>query len=646
MRLLGTICYYILIWPVVKLFLVCRYIYREFWLRFLFWFNKTSLMGGLAEAGERGRQSRIFRLIGNGITLLGFGLGIVAIGASIWFTGGLALPLWATGLIMLGVTMNLIALPFGSSANTIKIQTYYDAEWDLQLLNNEKATIDQEPPHGLQSPFRQQAMLGFRYGHDVNGLMGTMASWVGTIVDVISAFIMPVAATVGSLIFLISRASGLVSAGGAPFTNQHRLWVHKKNIKDQITVYYDLAKLNSEKQHQHVEKIINDAFVDLKLKKTDHHYAIWIKFRCYRAVERALTPQSELTDADIKRIVTVFMQDFCKPSYTFLHKISTDNADENPAKELDGKQIKQILKHNASDSKEPTNHPDVCVLDAMPYFEERLYQKLRDSKSGISVKSTVEQFVKTYFKVDHEGHTALFTDYLVGLLLDNGAKAQSVTLCKDLYLVLVNRLSSVPYITYHAPYWSLDTQKLIDTWPIETSHGKQFVATYQLKQLAILFKDCYLQQVAKDPVKQSSQQQSAANIALEIWLSIIREAENDAPEGKYDDHDPIFHGIRIFCLKYMTDMIKQKQAKGLDKQNINELKIRLKAYIKEEVEQHTYISSFNLLLHKYAKRVGHKYFNVPQEKEAPLAPEEPKLETEWLNQGRSFARHLSLPQGG
>src|ERR1700678_316609 len=127
-----------------------RHLYKEYWLQFLVWFGSTKLMGGAAHAESRGNIARVGRILSNILTLAGFIGGIATIGLTTWFTGGLALPIWAIVCMSLGITTNFLLLPIHSAANTAQIQKYYNKQFEiLEKIRKKANKSGEEPPHGL-----------------------------------------------------------------------------------------------------------------------------------------------------------------------------------------------------------------------------------------------------------------------------------------------------------------------------------------------------------------------------------------------------------------------------------------------------------------------------------------------------------------
>jgi hypothetical protein len=627
-----------------------RAIYQKIWLNFLFWFNKTRVMGGRSKSGERGTQSRLLRLLGNALTITGLVGGVIAIGFSIWFTGGLALPLWAALLMFTGISINFLALPVGSSANTVKIQTYYDAEWELQLLNNEKATIDQEPPHGMHGPVRQQVMLGIRYGHDVNGLLGTAASWVSSIFEILGRFTSVFMPIIGNIMYLAARASALFSATTSPLTNQHRLWVHKKNITDQINMYYDLCSDQNLVQHQRIQSIVKTVFTEkLKVNGDDNYYGTWTQFRCYRAVERILKDDNNIDNQTIIASAHQYIADFTKPKLTLAQRFVNffkKKSDEPVPYRLDREKLRGILN---KDSSAPTKHNEVCVLDSMPYFEERLYHQLQKTCTPqlSSASDVLMQWGASFFeKKPHEYHE-LFLDYLKSAFSGKTLEPEKLT------ALLESKDFSI-YFKGTSGAYSVDTETMLKKWPIETSHGPQFIASHQLKQLANLVLKNYdlpepdINNAAPEPEK------TPTEIAEEIWLSIIQEDKDLPKEGRYDDHDPVFHGVKCYCMKYMVE--KLKAAETIDASIKADLRIKIAEVVDKIKEESTFkkfiakIPTKIPVLKKMLAGVSYKSMDVsklPSKTENTdnlgLAPKPEPLKTPSLILGKQVYSYLLSP---
>jgi len=652
--LVGLPLYYLFVAP----FLAMRHIYKEYWLPFLFKFNKTKIMGGRAHAGRMSRYSQIARLIGNAITIAAILIAVAVIGVTIVYSGGLAAPVWAAtmpywlgGLMALGMGINFLALPVGSSAKTVKIQTYYDAEWELQLLNNEKATIKQEPPHGMNSPPAQQAMLLTRYGHDINGAAGTAASWAGTIVDILVMASIIVNPVVGSILFLASRVSALVSATGAPLTNQQRLSVHKKNISDQIVAYYDLCQLKTNDIHQRIKPIVDRVLFELRLNLKDH-YTQWVSFRCYRAMERLLQSKGtqEITDEQLISNVISFLSPLCEQKYSVVETMKSMMSSEpivTSQQQFNRSKLRGIL----------SDGPELSVLDAMPHIEEKLYQHLREQiiPAVIPVAPTIN-LLKEKLHPDADAYSALFLHYFHSAVLEKNC---GIPAGFDWNTVLQRPALADCFIhDRDSDRWSIYVDGLKAKWVVETAHGPQLVAPFQLKKLAELFLEeltqalpleAQPQQVTaappeeeppqyaevQQPAPDKNNKEIARQKALDIWYRVIKEVDDEADEGKYDDHDPLFHGVMTFCIDYLMEKLEHELDQDPDDHQIKLVEFELEAKLRKEIQRSTYISTKSLLIYNTIKPVGYKYFN-PDKLNQPTY----ECQTEWLRQGSSVRHTL------
>jgi len=616
------------------LFLSARKIYHGVWMPFLFWFNKTPLMGGRANAGKRGRQSRIARGVGNTVVVLAIIAVIIVFALTNTFTLGTALPFWAAGLIFLGVAINFTALPFGSSGNTVKIQTYYDTLAELQNLNNEKSGVTQEVPHGMHGSTSQKLMLVGRYGHDVNGGFGSLSSFTDTVLDFVSVLFTPIAPIVSLSLFTVSRASALISVGGAPLTNQHRLSVYKQNLLDQINTYYDLCAIKTPDIYKVAAEIINDVFQIIGDDK--HHYTHWMRFRCFCALERVILvlmkdPAFKLEDLksnEVKEALLSFINQFTEGvPLTLAQKIGFKAPPAQPIKQFYREKLRDCLLTEVGGS-------TLCVLDAMPHLEQKLFQQLlpvAQDKAPIipSNKKVTQQSSQQHMPLplrdlanglavasDPDGHHLLFVNYLHSAFLEKSitfnAKQKVDWQALGGKYILARQVQRRGHNGYTiAQAYSLDKPALIDAWPVETSHGKQFIAGYQLKKLAEQVVSNYLQSLNLKTIAPEKPAPGvvAKRIALRLWNELVKdpvlekEPDEDVEEEdswKYDGDDSRFHGVMACCLDTMQRELEPILAKGeFTPQLEADLKTRLSKVLDTMTEQPT--AKLALFLHRKPK---------------------------------------------
>lgn len=510
--------------------------YKNYWLKFLFWFNNTWIMGGRANAGQRVKIAQRVRLFANALVITVF---FSTATISTILSGGLAFPLWAMAVMGFGITLNFFALPITSSGNTVKIQTYYDTEWELQTLNNEKGRIEQEPPHGLlhsgQDQFR---MLLYRYLHDLNGLVGTLFSWGVALYDLLYPVITIFAAPVAGGLTLASRLSGAISASGAPFTYKKRLSVHTQNINDQITVYYDICCKKTPERHQRVQKLIDIIFSTYPIKKTKYYE--WLKFRCYRAIERAL--QEGAAENLIAQTVQFELKTICST--------------KNGINEISRTKLREILKQTRKGAL-------FAVLDALPIFEEKLYQKLKQPDATIDLSLLRNQFTK-----DINGYRELFVNYFKSAWLKEHADFNALERMK-----WNEKLTSLKFVLKTDAGFTFDINALKnhEDWAIDTSHGKQLLPTHHIKKLATLLAfQC--EPPATTPIL-IAKTETIEEIADKIWLSVVPKKTDN--EYDYDDHETAFQG-GMFSIK---EFLIAELAKDNSVKKQEELELKLKRLI-------------------------------------------------------------------
>jgi hypothetical protein len=611
-----------LAWPFVQTFKAGRYIYKTYWLSFLFWladaqFNVLGYqisIGGRAHAARVGDNARVGRLFGNTLSLAPVLTTIGIVGITSFITGGAALPLWGAILLAAGVAINFGLLPICSAANTVDMQTKYDAEWELQIRNNKKAAISQEPPHGvLHGTPEQRRMLLTRSAHDANGLLGTLTSWAEGIVNLVSLFFTPIATVVSGGLFLAARSSALISATGAPFTNQYRLSVYEKNLQDQITAYYDHCRIQDRETHKKVADIINDALKSLKIAATPLRE--WVVFRCYCVVERLLaesTKENLIDEAQLKTNINDFINQFCDENAT---------PEEPGDKQISEEKLRNVLGNNTP----------LCALDALPHLEEKLYQAI---KNPALTKSNPGLGLQTCFKACKKGHPELFVTYVRSALYNKNPAFHEILMSdKDLWDSIFEKAGIADYMNFEKGQgWSFNINKLLETWPVETSHGQQLIAPYHLNQLALLLVD----HICAVEVSPPDNQVIAQKKALEIWDDVINPTKDEnKPEGTYDDHDPHFHGVKTFMIQCLTKELKTALDDKKPEAEVTALVQNLYQKLNSFIAGITETSVTQLIMYQLKPEAGYNYLHpekLPEnkkDKEDELSQE--YYETPWLN---------------
>ncbi len=459
-----------------------REFYKEYWLTFYFWLNEHYLFGP-AWAGIWIKITHITRLIMNALKI------------GLYIFINVALPL--VNLVLM--TINALAIFVGSPSNTVKIQTYYNTEWEFQLLNNaEGNTPEQEPPHGiLHSHPAQQWMLFLRYLHDLNGFTGSIMSILIILSAILTALfgVALFSTGIGEILTLVAIISGAVSAVGITYTYKNRLRVHTQNINDQINLNYDYSRINTPKLHYQVEDIIHEISNDNYIKQDKYYH--WIRFRCYRAVKRALQSGIVAPQIDMSELKTNF---------------------------------KNILVNDGG--------PKYTLLDGLAIWEERLYQKLI-SKTEVNLLSVCHMFAPCNF-----GYPHLFINYFKSAWLKEYGHYKGIEKIDWKKLLSNNEYIACDLATGK---FSFNKEALKDNqdWAVDTSHGKRLLPTVHIRKLAEKF--------VQDCIEPSSIKQQA----LDIWYTAIPKKDDGEYEG-YDDHDPLFHGVMTFTMKYLIEALNNK----------------------------------------------------------------------------------------
>jgi hypothetical protein len=460
-----------------------REFYKEYWLTFYFWLNEHYLYGP-AWAGVWIKLTHITRLIMNVLKI------------ALYTVMSAALPL--INLVLMAI--NSIAIFVGSPSNTVKIQTYYNTEWELQLLNNaEGNTPEQEPPHGiLHSHPAQQWMLFLRYLHDLNGFSGSIIS----IVIIFSALLTVLfgvalfSSGIGEILTLVALISGVASALGITYTYKNRLRVHTQNINDQIKLHYDYSRINNPTLHGQVEDIMREISNDNYIKQ-DKYYE-WIRFRCYRAVKRALESGFNPDIAILK------------------DSLKTVN-------------FKNILVND--------NGPKCTLLDGLAIWEERLYQQL------ICQSEVNLLFVCDMFEPCKLGYPHLFINYFKSAWLKEYGSYKGINNID--WKTILSKSEYISCSLAHAKFtFNKDAIKDNQDWAVDTSHGKRLLPTIHIKKLAEKF------------VQDSIEPPSIKQQALDIWYAAMPKI--DGEYIGYDDHDPKFHGVMTFTLKFLIEALNNK----------------------------------------------------------------------------------------
>lgn len=561
-----------------------REFYKKYWLGFLFWLNETYL-GGRAHAGGWVRSAQITRWIVNAIMIITI---LSVMGFSTIFSGGLALPAWATLILWLGMSINMAALPIGSASNTVKIQVYYDFEWRLRLKNNEKGLINEEPPHGLlTSHAAQRNMLLKRYAHDVNGATGTVLSFLLTLASCLTFFGITTLFSIATAawFFICSRFSGAFSATGASYTYKNRLDVHTQNINKQIDEYYDHSELNTPDVHENITLTIDKVFSQYLF--TENKYYKWLKFECYCAVERAVK-EGISTDQMLQTIQQV-LESTCDT--------------KGDTKTISRDKLHHFLKQ------EDAGAPALSVLDALPYVQEKLYQMLKCTKGTIAEVPFIAA-LRQQMAPCQNGYREAFITYFKSSWLSLHKDFYGLQACENSFAIKLEAYLEKRGSIFH---FNKEVLKEKEEWAIETSHGKQLLASHHIKKLAELFAQQCIEQekIIKQPTSESVAEKTAKEHALEIWDAVFPKNEG---EYEYDDHKPIFHKVMSNVLRFVIAKIEAELQKPKKEQSLNTLKQTLKNNLETIVKKATQDSSFRKRLRElfpyYFSTLPFKSFNV------------------------------------
>ncbi len=555
--------------------------YHYFFLNNYFRFFKF-IFGERENAGQIARLMDISRIVF--ITLSMIGLFLIPLIAPHLAAAALI----GTIVFNFFVTMNFLILFFRSSSHTVKIQSYYDTEWRWKLINIKLGLLHgMEPFHGFRSSLAQIRMLLTRYLHDLNGLLGTLSSWLvtlcayaATITSVaffsflgpVATFFMPVA----SGLFVYSHVSRGVSVLGAPLNYKYRLSIHSKNITDEITLHYDLLKHDNFVLYHNVNKITNNVFESYP-SAIENKYYHWVRGSTFYAIERVLRDHSglEINPSQVKSILDTFLE----------------------------------------------NGPDCAFLDALPIYEETLYQKLivTQNKELNELESTLFFCEKT--------HRDAFILYFKSAWLKNhdGFKAVESFAWEDLLKQHVGEYLDIT----NTKITNFNEHTLKNKWPMDTSHGNRLLVSHQIKELAESFAQAcdpkYNEPILLEELK-------AEQKADQIWLQIIK-GDTEHFEGEYDEHDPFFYGIRM----HTKDYLKRKL---LEQVNENELKIDVETKIKQISEKST--------LQSVKKFLGWEYLGLDYKADSrSFNPDKwqakgQSYETPWLQKSSEFASLLAM----
>jgi len=561
-------------WPIWLPFLIVfglainykplREIYKKYWLPLHFKLNK--LLGGRAFAGRWVRRAQRIRLGGNTITTVAIiFLFAMAISITTFFSMGAAFPIWAVVLMSFGAGANMFALPIGAASNTVKAQCPYEHEERLRKLNNMKAGLTAETPHGIfTSHAEQRNMLLARYAHDGNGAGGT----VMTGLDILAFFGASVAGPIPSAsMFFASRASALISASGAPFTYKKRLNVHYNNIKNQVFEYYWHCARIKPDTHARINHLLNKTFAQRALK--DNKYALWLRFECYCALERVIDENINVNENVLIANINEILDTVCKTKegensvsrkrlYTIL------GAKAKPTSLSYSEKIRALF--NAGNQLAP--------LDAMPIFQEQLYQKikLQTAYSKQFPSNLLEQFAP-----QQGAYPEVFLTHLKSAYLTKNGNLNELT---PENLKRLARMSK-DCIQIKDGLLHFNDEKLTQHFGMDTAHDKQF-SPHCMKFLA--------ESLIDDPPIQAAPSEkttpSDKDLAESIWLDVFKMVQSNGEEREYDtydDHDILFHMVMACIVANLTQKLAQCAVEDKEKKK-SELTAALNIFAKTITE--------------------------------------------------------------
>lgn len=246
-------------------------------------------LGGRAKAGRLGRYSRIIRLCANALSLTVLILGVASIGFAAFWAGDVVLPLWSLSAMGAGVITNTLAIIVGAAANHLKIEQYYDAELELHAANNElRAELGDNTISLRRSA--QKTRVGLARGlHDLNGFGGSIVGWASAIPGIMllaSASTYHLAPHIAVILFVVSRASALLSVLAVWGTNQYRLSAYKASIRALMDTHERLKSQQNPKRHAFVVGLVNDVLDQCRVDKKDQ-YTHRVRYALYRAMDGA-----------------------------------------------------------------------------------------------------------------------------------------------------------------------------------------------------------------------------------------------------------------------------------------------------------------------------------------------------------------------
>ncbi len=196
-------------------------------------------------------------------------------------------------IIIWGMVTNTFALGVGAAANNEKISPRYAVQAELHdRIERTKKRVNEAPAHHLlhgifdyrryhKGLFKMTLVRGL---HDVNGGIGTFFSFLLSLAAM-SVFNLNFIATMS--IFIITRISGGISAGGALYTHNYRFARYLEIILIQQSKHISLTEQENitaaTKARECVDAIFNEKNLD-----PNHYYTKLLSYRFYIAIYDSL----------------------------------------------------------------------------------------------------------------------------------------------------------------------------------------------------------------------------------------------------------------------------------------------------------------------------------------------------------------------
>ncbi|MFI4956166.1 MAG: hypothetical protein ACHQAX_03030 [Gammaproteobacteria bacterium] len=221
----------------------------------------------------------------------------------LWPEGGMTMIIRAGWIALASMGVNMMAVFVGSAANHNKIQPYLNKRVLLQELTNRKTGGNDSVPHGKYETPEIKMCNRVRYGHDLNGFVGSSMSFLVFAAYGVEMFggSMGINNATLFIMFIARTISSILSVAVAPITGEYRLKVHKDEVANKMDAYV-AAGNNSV-----ITKAINQVLGDVP--ESNERRCMY--FSCYRACERYLKkhPQTVQIDASkIKQAVSPYIE--------------------------------------------------------------------------------------------------------------------------------------------------------------------------------------------------------------------------------------------------------------------------------------------------------------------------------------------------